>query len=724
MTCNAGLLRGTRLGLLAVVVATCSLLGAALFAFDSATQPVVYETDADVALNPVSPAALYDDEVLAVPAEEAIADEVDFARSDPVTTAIDAEVDYDEGFEWSAVDDTTLRVTARAIEPELAVAAASSAGAIYGRVRTDAAREEVDAVIADIQAQIGGLSGEGQVAAQQQLERATAARAAIDVGTAFVVATPETPGNPVSDTGGAAAKGALVGLVFGLVLAAVIAGEALVWRETQVQGAAAGVEGDPEAHEPGLDAPRPDRPGSDGVASWLESARRWVQQRRWVAPAGVAALVAGRSAVFVALGPRLLLDDYIHLYRGRYLGVLETSGQALSRPGSWLVHTVLFTLSGNRPLALFLLLCLLNLAAALALYFVVARFFPRPLPFLVAGLWVLLANHSTLTVWAAAGQGVVALALCFCGVNLLSRGRWIVALTLLAGSILSYELTVGLCFVAAVVVGTPLARPRDPGSVVREVRPWHRVVMVAVLGVVVKWMSRNPLHPLESTGFDAWETWAGNVSSGLVATDSVSTLLLRGLEMAVALGLLACVVAWLCGDRSRATGPVLGIAGAAVMVLGLTLVVAVPGGLFGLSNRLYGLSSVGAAMILVGIGVLVWHHLRTAAVVVGVAFVVLVAAGQFVALRAAHQAGDDATALLRYLDTAAESPETTSFLVEPRPEHNGFYSLDYLFDLYAYRLTYPNASGELVIAATPEEFLAPAPGQVSITWDQVHDRGR
>lgn len=728
---------------LAVVVVACVVVGAALFAFDSATQPDVYETHADLALNPVAPAALYDDEVLAVPDDEAIAGELEFARSDPVTTAIDAEVDYDEGFTWSIVDDTTLRVSTRATSPELAVAAASSAGAIYGRVRMEAAQQAVDPVIADLQAQVPTLTGEEQAAAQFELDRANDARTAIDTGTAFVVETPETPADPTTDTGGAAAKGALVGLVAGLVISAVIVVETRLRRRSADQSAIAGEarlgeiardetadEGDATAG-PGDDASASDEgrraaeatvadsSGTDKVGSPLGSVRSWIAARPWLAPAGIVALVVARSAVYIALGPRLILDDYIHLYGSRFLGVLETSQQSINRPGAWVTQTVLFSVAGQRPLLVFILLSLLNVGAALALYFAVARFFPRPLPFLVAGLWVLMANHSTLTVWAAAGQGVVALALCFCGVNLLSRGRWIGALILFSASILSYELAVGLCFVAAVVVGTPLARPLDRTSVVRAVRPWQRAVMVAVLGVVVWWMSRNPLHPLEPTDFNAWDTWAGHVSSGLVATDNVSTLLLRFLEVAVALGLVACVIAWLRGDRSRRTGPLLAIAGAAVMGLGLTLVVAVPGGLFGLGNRLYGLSSVGAAMIVVGIGVLLWQHLRTAAVVGALAFVAIAAAGQFIALRAAHEAGDDAVALIRYLDTAAEQPENTSFLVEPRPQHNGFYAIDNLFDLYAYQLAYPHAQGELVIASTQEEFQAPAPGQVTITWAQV-----
>lgn len=700
-----------------MVVASIVAVGA-LFVFDSLTRPDAYETHADVALNPVVPSSLYDDEAAALTPAGAMDRELAFAEGRAVTRAVGAEVPYAQSIEWSALDDTTLRVTTRADTAELAVSAASSAGATYGRVREETATAVADEAISGLEAETARLTTEvaraGDPATttadeelattQEQLDRVTGARSAYETGTAYVVAVPDTPCCPLgADTGRSGLVGGLVGLVVGLVLAAAVV------VEEQMRH--------PSSPPVSRSAARVAR----RLPSWGGLGPGRVEHRPWLAPVGVVVLVVGRSAIYIVQGARFMLDDYIHLYASRFLGVLETSPheRLLNRPGAWLTQTVLFSVSGERPLLLFALLTLLNLGAALALYFAVARFFPRPLPFLVAALWVLMANHSTLTVWAAAGQGALALGLCFWGVNLMSKGRWLGALALLSASILSYELAVAICFATAVVVGTPLARPLDPGSVVREVKSWQRAVMVAVLTAVVWWMSRNPTHPLESQDFNLWETLSGHVSSGLVATDAGPTMLLRGLEMAAFVGLVACIVAWQRGDRGRERGPTLAVAGTVVMALGLTLAVAVPGGLFGLGNRLYGASSVGTAMIFAGICLFLWYRLRTAAVAAAVTLVVVCVAGQFVALRAAHQAGEDGAALIRYLGTAAERPEDTRFLVEPRRDHNGFIGVDNLFDLYPYRLAYPNGSGELQLAETQEEFLSPAPDQVTVTWAQV-----
>lgn len=715
-----------------MVVLVSAIAVAALFVIDGRTQPDTYETHADVALDPITPRSLYDDEAAAVAPSEAMAGELEFARGRTVERAVDDEVTYAQSVRWTSLDETTLRVTTRAPAPELAVAAASSAGAIYGRVRMETARSEVDRAIAGLEAEVARLSAEVATAdsaatatddealltAQQELDRARQAREAIDTGTAFVTGVPDTPCCP---EGGDPARSALVGLAVGLALglaiaALVVAGDKLPRALTTTSTHGRPADQPLGAAPPSAPEGRPTR-----GRPWVRLSQQWAVRRTWAAPTGIALLVVGRSAVYAVLGARFLLDDYIHLYASRFLGALETSPheRLLNRPGAWLTQTALFNLSGQRPLLLFVLLSIVNVLAALALYFALARFFRPPVPFLVTALWVLTANHSTLTVWAAAGQGVVALALCFCGVNLLSRGRWIGAVTLFSASILSYEFAVAICFAASILVGTPLAPPLDHASATRTVRPWHRVIMVAVLGLVVWWMSRNPTHPLQASQVDWWDTLAGHVSSGLVATDAAPTLLLRALEMCVALGLVACVVAWLRGARSRADGPALAIVGTVVMGLGLVVAVAFPGGLYGLSNRIYGASSVGTAMVLAGIGLFLWHRARIVALVAAVILVAICAAGQFVALRAAHQAGEDGVALIRYLGATAEHPEDTSFLVEPRPEHNGFYGIDNLFDLYAYRLTWPDGAGDVQIASTQEEFSNPAPGQVTVTWAQV-----
>ena len=244
-------------------------------------------------------------------------------------------------------------------------------------------------------------------------------------------------------------------------------------------------------------------------------------------PAALAALVAGRALVYAAMGPRLILDDWLLVYRHQQLGLLHTVPEftRTELPVKWVWLTALFGLADGHPLVLFALVTLVNLAAALALYYVLGRFFSAPVPVLVAGLWVLTANHSALTVWAAATQGVVSLTLCCLGVLLVSKGRWLAALPALAASMLAYEFTIPICFAAAVLVGGPLARPRPDAPVVRPLRPWHRIVLVAGLGLVVWWIAEHPKYPVAWQPPSAWDTWAAHVSSGLLATEGAPSLL-------------------------------------------------------------------------------------------------------------------------------------------------------------------------------------------------------
>lgn len=435
----------------------------------------------------------------------------------------------------------------------------------------------------------------------------------------------------------------------------------------------------------------------------------------------VAALVLGRGAVYVVQGARLILDDHIYLYSRRFEGLLEISPafRLTNRPGAWLTQTVVYATGGEHPLALFALVTAINLAAALALLWAVAHFFRGPAPLLVAALWVLVPNHSTLTVWAASAQGPLALALCFLGVGLLARGRWVVALLLLGASLLTYELAVAICFAAVVLVGTRVAPPIDAGPA-RAIRPWQRATMVAVLAAVVLWMSRNPTLPLEVGAPNPLGVWSAHVGYGLLAGEPGSTLLLRALELGTAAGVVLVAVAWVRGDRDRDRGPVLALAGVVVMALGLCLVVAAPGGLYGLTNRLYGASSVGTAMIWAGIGVAAWHRARSPAVAGAAVLVALAVFGQVVALRSAHQAGADVDALVAAI-AARPDATTAQFVIAPQPKRNGFYAIDHWFALYPYKRAFPESTGSLRVAERTDD-LDVRPGEVVLSWDEVLGR--
>lgn len=419
-------------------------------------------------------------------------------------------------------------------------------------------------------------------------------------------------------------------------------------------------------------------------------------------------------------GAPFLLDDYIHIYATHTTGGFASSPRLSSRPGAWLTQAVSFGIADDHPLIMLLLVTAANVAAAVALYNAVSRFFPAPTPLLVAGLWVLLANHSTLTFWGAALPAVLALAFTFGGVTLLSRGRWIWACALFAASLLTYELGIALVLVASVVVGTRVLTPLDGMPAARPVRLWHRAVMVGVLVAVTGWMARNPTHDVEPGLPDVMTVWSGHVAYGVVSTQPSSALLLRALEYGTLAAVAVCGVLWLAGDRDRGRGPSVVLAGAAVMALGMALLlVSPPTGLYGLSNRFYGLSSVGTALVFVGIGLTVWQRSRGLAVAGAATLAALCVVGQVVATRSAVQASDDMVALIRHIGTEYDDPAETRFMVEPPLDRNGFNGGDHWFARYAFDLAYPEGVGRMRMAEDHDEFSRPEPNEVVITWEEV-----
>ncbi len=692
-------------------------VGVAIHVLDVARADERYRSHIDFAMDVVLPTAHWDPEVAALPPGEAIRRSAAFADSAVVRGPVEAELDYDHSISVEVVDDHTLRFTAEADDPSLAVNAATATAAIFGQQRAETAGRAAEEVLPSLRDQVASSTGAQREEATGRLHAAQdtvhLGPAGAPVGEASVPCCPVPRPWPT-----AVARGALLGALVGLALVAI------GWFERRRVPATAGVAPTADA-APTTDAPavgtlpaaagteRPPRTGPGRVPAWASA--------RWVGPAVLSALVAGRALVYAAMGPRLILDDWLLVYRHQQLGLLHTVPEftRTELPVKWVWLTALFGVADGHPLVLFALVTLVNIAAALALYYVLGRFLSAPVPVLVAGLWVLTANHSALTVWAAATQGVVSLTLCCVGVLLVSKGRWLAALPALAASMLAYEFTIPICFAAAVLVGGPLARPRPDAPVVRPLRPWHRIVLVTGLGLVVWWIAEHPKYPVEWQPPSAWDTWAAHVSSGLLATEGAPSLLLRTLEVGVTAGIVGGLVAWVRGDRARGRGPDLVLYGTAIMALGLVTTLLLPGDTIGLSNRLYGASSVGTAMVLTGIVLVVWHRLRTAGVALAVGVVAVSTVGQFVALRAVHEGGEDVLALMRHLDRIADDPANTSFLVEPRPEHDGFYAIDNFFDLYPYRLTYPDGSGNLRLAVDTEDFEHPEPGEVPVTWDEV-----
>ena len=424
---------------------------------------------------------------------------------------------------------------------------------------------------------------------------------------------------------------------------------------------------------------------------------------RSVSPRAIAALaglVLLRAAVYVHFGVQLVNDDWGFVYRAvRRHGL--GNYHARTRPAAWLVESAIYNGVGPHPLVLFVIVTLLNLVAAWLLYVVTARFVRSRTAFFVAALWVLVANHNTLTVWTATAPTLFALVLVLAGVLWLTNGRWVVAAVCLGVSVLAYELTIPACLAAAFIV--PSSRPLQ----------WKQRLGTAVPTVAATlWVVTHPTYESQRIPTpDISQFWRAHFSDGLLATSSPPDHLVYLLADIVIVGLVCCLVAWVAGQRGREEGPWLALCGAFVVLLGSAgfLRVGLGPRSVGYFDRLLALSSIGSVMILVGIAQLVWRRSHLFAGVSAVLLCLVLAAGQFVSLRSWAAAGADA---VDALDVA----------VGPRlRDHNGIPSTSTDFDMLAlaYDLRFGSDAGTLRTVDSPAEFVPSRPGELLLDWTWI-----
>ncbi len=442
--------------------------------------------------------------------------------------------------------------------------------------------------------------------------------------------------------------------------------------------------------------------------SWRDVSRRAV--------AVLAGLVVLRSLVYAVMGARLILDDYSILLAMRVNGIGEGAPTLQwGRPMAWVADTVIYGAVGTHPLVLLAVITVLNLVAVVLLYLVMARFVRSRTAFFVAAVWVLAANHNTITVWTATAPTVLAVALLLGGILLLSNGRWVGAALCLGLSVLSYELTFPLAFVAALVL--PSARPLG----------WRqRLAMAGAVALATGWVA---LDPLNSPGYHPPALaliWRAHFSDGLLGTAAGPTRLVHYLGDLALVGAVACLVAWLAGDRDRDAGPGLALTGILVMALGsvgfVTLGLGQEG--LGMQDRLLAASSVGAAMVLVGVLQLVSRHVKAAAMVAAVVLCAVLMAGQFVSLRSWARAGDDAVAVGDFVaaiaDPSDDNPVDVAVGYRHR-EHNGVIGISSPSGSAsaAYQLRFGQDAGTLRTVTSPQEFVARTPDELLLDWDWI-----
>lgn len=726
---------------------------AAAFGVGSAVREHVYESSVEVELLPISPRSVYDATAAGLTGAEAMAAELDFVRGEAVQRALADELTLDHELDVEQAGPTTLRFTVRAETAELAAGYAQSAGAVYGAVREREARRDADAIVVGQQALVDRLEveaalgdPEASAALPEAIERLTVAqegRTVLEAGTAYVTGEAPVPGWPVRPR---PLLAALVGLVVGLA-----AGAALVWLLERAVAAPDGRLARRGARLLGA-GPRADAGAVSPLASGSLAVRvRWLVDDGRGAFVLLALLVGARFLVHALQGPNLVLDDLTLSYFAQEepFGHVVPSGQDLSttRPGAWLTFTLLHEVGRGHPMVLLWLITLLNLAVAWALLLVVRRFLPDRAALWVAALWVVLPTHTTLTVWAGAGQVVVGLVLLLLGALAFAHGRWLLAGLAMAASILCYELAIPAAVLVPSVLCTRLVPlrpdlvPGGRGGAGADAAPSRSSPLVPPprlqrLGTLVPvvlasaWSLTHSIYERDLRSPDLVEVWTAHLGIGLFGSSSTPEWLIVLSAGFVAGGAATCLVAWVAGQRRRDEGPSLVLVGGLLMGVGLP--VAVTLGIFplGFGDRVHGISTIGSSLLLVGIGTWLWARSRTLARVGAALLVAACLVGQVVALRSWSQAGGDVVALLRYVGDQP-APETTHFFVRDGIQNrNGVIGASSPTGgaNEAYLRQHPAAdpdgaagpepaTGSLTIAEQPG---APIPeGAVVLTWDQV-----
>ena len=174
------------------------------------------------------------------------------------------------------------------------------------------------------------------------------------------------------------------------------------------------------------------------------------------------------------------------------------------------------------------------------------------------------------------------------------------------------------------------------------------------------------------------------------------------------------------------------VAGLVVMAVSAWVGLTLPLGAFGQNDRLYASSSIGAALVVVGILRHGW--VRTAGgdathqvARIGLygaagAFLALGLVGQWTSLRSWLRAGADAVAVGAYVrGHAAGDPAASHFVIGPeRIYRNAVTGIQGEDAKWVFRLTFgDDAPGTLRVADTPADFVARTDDEVLVEWADV-----
>lgn len=429
------------------------------------------------------------------------------------------------------------------------------------------------------------------------------------------------------------------------------------------------------------------------------------------------ALVLAKALYYARIGPALILDDWRLIYNTQLFGVMHTlegSGDAASRPVAWVWFNVVYAIAGSSPMRLLVFVTLLNVAIVVLLYRVLTRTTTPQIAVWVTGAWIVLPTHTALSVWGGVVQALLSIVLFLGGMLWLTRGRWVGAAVCFVGATLCYQVAIPLAVLAVLVL------PVEGGMARRD-----RFKILAAVGAASLWVALHPTYPTSFQVPDVPLLWRAHFGTGLFASNGAPAAVRTGLAVLVLVAVVVSAVAWVRGRRTWDEGPSLVLLGVVVWVGGLLVLVSTPrwvqAGEFGLTDRVFGLSSVGSAMVLVGVLQALWRRARPAGVVWAGGLVGVCLLGQYVALHSWSAAGEDARAMLDHLQTVAVHPNATTFLVGPDyPGRNNVISLEADAVYFAHKIRYPPGNSGTVTFFN-DAYLPLVPDQVMVVWPDISD---
>jgi len=374
------------------------------------------------------------------------------------------------------------------------------------------------------------------------------------------------------------------------------------------------------------------------------------------------------AGAMAAAGFGFILDDWYTLRNAYFDGAFAAAGgdQLLARPGAWFTYGVVFGILDGVPLLILVLMAAVRSATAVVLWVLLGRFVPLRTASVVALVWVVLPVTSSLEFWASGAN--ISLALLFAAVGCLSfdralrgdrMGAYASPVSLVIATLL-YEAVVPVAAVGVVAV-VLLHLGWDLARTVRSLAPPLLALGGASLWVLVNW---NPAKSPREGITDFSPFLGANFGWGVFGDTSIATIAFA-LILVVSAWSVATLVAPSVVGRSGVAEKLVAV-GAVVIAVSLIPFVFYTYEPMGVGDRVNVTTSIGAAMVWTGAGLLLWRLRPELAIGAGMALLVgstLVRVDRIQAYSWAAAEADRITA-----SVPCAEPTGGVYIAGPRPE--------------------------------------------------------